>query len=194
MTQMLTSQEPQTRRWTRKEFYQLAELGLFNGQRAELIEGEIMVLSPQKWAHASCVDRVGEALRLALGAGHWVRTQLLLNLNVHSDPEPDVSVVKGGREDYSDHPTSALLTVEVSDTTLDFDRNEKASLYALAGIADYWIENLVDEQVEMHRQPGPDASRPHKHGYAQVTVLKRGDLVNPLAVPQVSVAVSNLLS
>jgi Uma2 family endonuclease len=184
--------EPTPRRWTREEYYQLGELGLFHGQRVELIEGEIMVLSPQNWPHTSTVARVGEALHRALGTGFWVRMQFPLNLST-SDPEPDVSVVVGRLEDYSDHPTTAALIVEVSESTLTYDRTRKASLYARAGIADYWIVNLVNNQVEVYRDPRSDPSQFYGHGYASVTILVPPAVVNPLAAPQVSLAVADLL-
>jgi Uma2 family endonuclease len=170
----------------------MGELGFFHGQRVELIEGEIIVLSPQNWPHSSTVDRVGEVLRRILGTGFWVRTQIPLNLGT-SDPELDVSVVLGRREDYSDHPTTAVLIVEVSDSTLAYDRSRKASLYARAGIADYWIVNLVDKQLEVRRDPRPDPSQYYGHGYASVTILVPPAVVNPLAAPQVSLAVADLL-
>jgi Uma2 family endonuclease len=151
-----------------------------------------VVLSPQNWPHASTVDRVGEALRRVLGIGFWVRMQFPLNLGT-SDPEPDVSVVVGQREDYSDHPTTAVLIVEVSDSTLAYDRGRKASLYARAGIADYWIVNLVDNQLEVRRDPRPDATQHYGHGYANVTVLVPPAVVNPLALPNASLAVADLL-
>ena len=184
--------EPTPRLWTREEYYRMGELGFFHGQRVELIEGEIMVLSPQNWPHTLTVARVGEALHRALGAGFWVRMQFPLNLS-SSDPEPDVSVVGGRIEDYSDHPTTAVLIVEVSESTLAFDRKRKASLYARAGIADYWIVNLVDHQLEVRRDPRPDPSQYYGHGYASVTTLVPPAVVQPLAAPQVSLAVADLL-
>ena len=187
-----TPDEPTPRRWTREEYYRMGDLGFFHGQRVELIEGEIMLLRPQSWPHASTVDRVAEALRRVLGTSFWVRTQFPLNLST-SDPEPDVSVVHGRREDYSDHLTTAVLIVEVSDSTLSYDRNRKASLYARAGIADYWIVNLVDKQLEVRRDPRPDPSQHYGHGYASVTTLVPPAVVNPLAATQVSVAVADLL-
>ncbi len=190
--QVLSSSGPVPRRWTREEYYRMGEMGLFHGQRVELIEGEIMVLSPQNWPHSSTVDRVAEALRRDLGAGFWVRTQFPLNLGT-SDPEPDVSVVLGRREDYNDHPTTAVLIVEVSESSLSYDRTRKASLYARAGIADYWIVNLVNKQVEVYRDPRPDSSQFYGHGYASVAVLVPPAVVNPLAAPQVSLAVADLL-
>src|SRR5436305_10724674 len=97
--------EPQLRRFSKAEFYRMADLGWFTGQRAELIGGKIVVLSPQKSAHASTTDRVTELLRHLFGLGYWVRMQLPLNTGKSSLPEPDVSVVAGRREDYTDHPT-----------------------------------------------------------------------------------------
>jgi Uma2 family endonuclease len=160
-----TPEEPTPRRWTREEYYRMGDLGFFHGQRVELIEGEIMVLSPQNWPHTLTVARVGEALHRVLGTGFWVRMQFPLNLST-SDPEPDVSVAAGRIEDYSDHPTTAVLIVEVSDSSLSYDRNRKASLYARAGIADYWIVNLVNHQLEVRRDPRSDPSQPYGHGYA----------------------------
>jgi Uma2 family endonuclease len=184
--------EPTPRRWTRDEYYRLGELGFFQGQRVELIDGEIMVLSPQNWPHTSTVARVDQALQRVLGTGFWVRTQFPLNLGT-SDPEPDVSVVIGRLEDYSDHPTTALLIVEVSESNLTYDRTRKTSLYARAGIADYWTVNLVDKQVEVYRDPRPDPSQPYGHGYASVTILVPPAVVNPLAAPQASLAIADLL-
>lgn len=193
MTTSVITADPQTRRWTREEFYRLADNGYFQGQRAELIEGQIMVLSPQKWLHASTVDRGHEVLRRYFGASFWVRAQLPVSLSVFSDPEPDISVVAGQREDYADHPSAAVLLVEVSDTTLAFDQGAKASLYASAGIADYWIINLVDGQLEVYRQPTPDPSQPFGFGYASVQVLQASQTVSPLALAGVAIPVSELL-
>jgi Uma2 family endonuclease len=187
-----TSDEPLPRRWTRDEYYRMGELGFFHGQRVELIEGEIMVLSPQNWPHSSTVDRVGKLLDRVLGTGFWTRMQLPVNLGA-SEPEPDVSVVVGRREDYSDHPTTAVLIVEVAENSLDYDRTRKASLYARAGIADYWIVNLVDKQLEVRRDPRPDPSQPYGHGYASLTILVPPTVIHPLAAPQVSLAVADLL-
>jgi Uma2 family endonuclease len=114
-------------------------------------------------------------------------------LSFISEPEPDVSVVSGKREDHTDHRTSAELVVEVSDNSMEYDRTRKASLYARAGIADYWIVNLVDRQLEVRRDPRPDPSQPYGHGYANVTVLVPPASVNPLAAPHVSLAVAELL-
>ncbi len=186
--------DPRARFWTRDEFHRMADLGFFAGQRAELLEGEIMVFSPQKPAHFVAVDQVADLLRQHFAKGFHVRMQGPLDLGPHSEPEPDVAVVKGSRASYrTRHPKSAVLIVEVSDTTLLNDRNRKASLYARAGVADYWIVNLVNRQLEVYRDPQPDSTRPYGHGYGATTILGPGRSVSPLAAPKVSLAVADLL-
>jgi Uma2 family endonuclease len=185
---------PAPRRWTRAEYYQMAELGWFRGQRVELIEGEIMVLSPQKAEHWTTTDRITDLLRSDFGSGFHVRMQGPIDFGPISEPEPDVAVVAGSRAQYATHhPTTAVLIVEVSESSLDYDRTRKASLYARAGIADYWIVNLVNNQLEVRRDPHPDPSQPYGHGYASLTTLVPPAVVSPLAAPQVSLAVADLL-
>src|ERR1700722_7311439 len=188
------AREPQVKHWTRDEFYRLADLGLFRGQRAELIDGVIMVLSPQNWPHAITVDRAAKLLDRLLAPAFWVRSQLPLSFGPMTEPEPDVSVVTGGPKDYQDHPTFAVLIVEVSDSTLAYDRGPKASLYARAGIADYWIVNLVDRKLEVRRTPVADATQVYGHGYASLTELIPPATVSPLAAPQVSLVVADLIA
>lgn len=181
------------RKWTRAEYYQLGDLGFFDGQRVELINGEIEVLSPVNFPHVASVSRTHQALQIAFGPESWVRAQAPLNLGFQSDPEPDVSVVVGSSRDYTDHPTTAVLVVEVSDTTLRRDRGRKASLYAAAGIADYWIVNLLQRQLEVRRTPQPDPTQPFGHGYADLTTVLPGAAASPLAAPHAAVAVDDLL-
>jgi Uma2 family endonuclease len=186
--------DPKSRLWTQDELHRMAELGFFEGQRAELIEGEIMVLSPQKASHYTATDQAADLLRQHFGKGFHVRMQGPLDLGPHSEPEPDVAVVQGSRASYKTrHPKTAVLIVEVSDTTLKNDRGRKASLYARAGIADYWIINLVDRQLEVYRQPQPDAAQTYGHGYRDGTILTVGQNVSPLAAPAISLDVGDLL-
>jgi Uma2 family endonuclease len=108
--------------------------------------------------------------------------QLPIALDEESEPEPDVSVVGGPLADADPAlPSGALLIVEVSDSSLALDRTEKASLYARAGIADYWILNLVERVLEVHREPMPASTAPHGRRYRQVHRLAAGDVVSPLA-------------
>lgn len=187
--------EPAVRHWTREEYHRMAELGLIGPEeRLELIEGEIVQkMTPQKSPHATAIRLVEEALRRAFGAGFDVRVQLPLALSPLSEPEPDVAVVRGGPRDYRDaHPTTALLVVEVADTTLAFDRRTKGSLYARAQIADYWILNLSAQEVEVYRRPAPDPGAPF--GFRYVRVMRHGpdDAITPLASPH-AVPVADLL-
>jgi Uma2 family endonuclease len=187
--------EPVPRRWTREEYYCMGEAGVFvsNGH-VELIEGEILHRSPQGPLHSVGTSRLYRVIGAAFGPGFYVRSQLPLALGQRSDPEPDLVVVPGAPEDYEDaHPTTALLVVEVSDTTLAYDRTIKAGLYARAGIADYWIVNLVDHLIEVHRDPQPDATSPLGASYGQVIRHGRGAVISPLAAPQAQIAVDNLL-
>lgn len=185
--------EPQPRQWTRKEYYRLLDLGFFRNQRVELIEGEIIERPPMKNSHAVAVSLALDALRAAFGERYWIRPQLPLHLGPRSEPEPDVSVVPGDARDYQDHPTTALLVVEISDTSLSFDRGRKKGLYAGAGIAEYWIVNLVDKQLEVYRDPQRESRRPRHHTYRKVTLLKLGAAVEPLAAPNARVTVNSLL-
>lgn len=182
------------RRWSKKEYYRLGELGFFHGQRVELLEGVLMDQSPQGALHADTTDCVRRVLGSLFGTGYLVRCQFPLDLGQTTEPEPDVAVVVGvPRQFQSAHPTSAELIVEVSDTTLAYDRHRKGSLYARAGIADYWIVNLVDRQIEVYRDPVPDATQPYGYRYANRTDVSPPNMVSPLALPQAAIPAAELL-
>jgi Uma2 family endonuclease len=184
---------PRRLRWTAKQYYRLAELGLFRNRRVELLEGDIIETGAGKPPHSIGVDLLGDALRSAFGPGHRVRIQQPLDVGRRTQPEPDAAVVFGQARDFVDHPRNALLIVEVSDTTLRFDRRVKAHLYAQAGMQDYWIVNLADRQLEVHRNPGPEPTRKGRYHYASVTIVSATESVSPLAVPHALVAVADLL-
>jgi Uma2 family endonuclease len=213
--------DPTPRLWTREEYYRMGDLGLFHCQRVELLEGEIFVLDPpiggpaprrwtreeyyrmgdaglfhgpQKAEHYSRAFRIMELLSVAFATGHHIRLQGPIDFGQLSEPEPDVAVVVGDWSQYAKHhPKTAALIVEVSESRLQYDRTRKASLYARAGIADYWIVNLVDKQLEVRRDPRPDPSQHYGHGYGSLTTLVPPAVVNPLAAPQISLAVADLL-
>jgi Uma2 family endonuclease len=185
---------PSRHRWTREQFYQMLDLGWFQDQRVELIEGEVLDMPAQENLHAIGITVSADALRAAFGPGHWVRVQMTLDLTPLSSPDPDLAVVPGSpRGSGANNPTMALLVVEVSDSMLGYDRRHKGSLYARAGIADYWIVNLVDRQLEVYRNPVPDASQPFGFAYADRVILDPGDVGAPLAAPASPVAVDDLL-
>jgi len=179
----------QTYRWTREAFEKLAEVGLIEPDaRLELIDGEILQkMSPQSSRHATAVLLVAEALRSVFASpAYTVRVQLPLALGPYSEPEPDVAVVEGTPRRYREaHPSTAVLVVEVADASLAFDRTRKAALYARAGIPDYWIVNLLDGVLEVHRRPEGDA-------YQQRMVLAPHEQIVPLARPGASLEVARL--
>jgi Uma2 family endonuclease len=179
------------RRWTREEYYRAAELGLFRPEeRLELLDGEILEKrSPHKELHAFGVTQAGRTVDDAFGPAHHVRHQLPIILNDASEPEPDVVVVPGVPADYlRSHPRAAdvRLLIEVSDTTLHLDRERKQKAYARAGIAEYWILNLPQRQLEVYRDPSGSS-------YRSVTVLRETESVTPLAAPGAVIGVAVLL-
>lgn len=143
------------KRWTRREYDRLAEEGLFNpDKRVELLEGEIITMTPQNSPHASAIGKTERALERLFGINVWVRVQMPIIVDPDSEPEPDLAVVPGTPDDYRDeHPRSALLVVEVSDTTIALDRDRKRAIYARAGIQEYWIVNLAERCLEVYRDP-----------------------------------------
>jgi Uma2 family endonuclease len=191
-TQIIT--EPKPHRWTREEYYKMGEQGFFEGQRVELIEGEVIEMSPVYAPHATSVTGSAEVLREVFGKGWVIREEKPLGLGINSDPEPDVAVVAGKLGDFKDaHPATAALVIEVADSSLSYDRTYKASLYAKAGITDYWIVNLQERQIEVHRRPIVDANARFGFSYADKMIFKEDDPVKPLAKPKASIAVADLL-
>lgn len=168
-------------RWSRADYYRLGELGFFDGKRVELIRGEILAMSPMGSRHAFHVLLVAERLRGLAGRGCHVRTQVPLNLG-DSEPEPDVAVVAGTLHDFIDaHPTTALLVVEMAETSLAYDLTTKAQLYAAAGVPDYWVLDLAARRL--HRFTGPTPA-----GYQAQAVLGEAESVTLLTGGQIGVS------
>ena len=183
-----------TRRWSRVEYDRLVDLGMFHGERLELLDGLLVVREPQKSYHASTVEHIAHVLERAFGPGWHARTEKPLALDDDSEPEPDVAMVPGAPLDYFDaHPSTAPLIVEVADSSLKLDRRFKHGLYARAAIADYWIVNIVDRVLEVHRDPAPAEGALLGAVYRQVEVLRPPAFVTPLATPAVCIAVADLL-
>ena len=194
MTRALGEPIIRTRRWTRREYDRLIELGvLHEDEPIELLAGRLVVREPQRTPHAVATQLVAEALRAAFGAGWSVRVQLPLALDEESEPEPDVAVVRGAPRDYlREHPSFPALVVEVAHDSLRADRTLKARLYARAAIADYWIVDLVDQVLEVHRSPtGPTRGR--RAAYADVRRIPPSEAIAPLAAPAARIVVSDLL-
>jgi Uma2 family endonuclease len=188
--------ERRTRRWSRIEYERLIDLGVFQtGDPIELIGGELLVAEPQGAPHYTSIQKTARVLETAFGPSWNVRTQGPMGLDEESEPEPDVAVVPGDPEDYgTSHPSRAALVVEVSESSLAFDRGHKGSVYARAGILDYWIVNLVDRVLELNREPASDAAAPFGASYARREVLDPSRQVSPLAAPHASIHVRALFA
>ncbi len=183
---------PRPVRWTRAEYYRLGELGFFAGRHVELICGEIVLMSPISEPHVAGVSLTTDAIKAAFGPGFYVRVQAPINLG-DSDPEPDVAVVTGGPRETLITPTSALLVVEVSDTSRDYDTTTKAELYATAGVPEYWVLDLEHRQLLVFRDPVPLPVGLGATAYRTHLTLGPDETVSPLAAPTALVKVADLL-
>ncbi|HEV8586313.1 MAG TPA: Uma2 family endonuclease [Methylomirabilota bacterium] len=180
-----------TRGLRRVEYEALVERGFFDEERLELLDGVLVVKEPQGSRHSAVVLLIQDALARAFGARYHVRPQMPVALDERSEPEPDLCVVRGRIEHYlRGHPSTPVLVVEVSESSLKKDRLRKAALYARAEIADYWVVNLLDDVVEIYRRP---EKTPGGWGYRSVRVLRRGTSITPLAARRARIRVSALL-
>ena len=188
------SEDEHLRRWTVDEYYKIYEAGLLDGQRVELIDGEILLMSPMAAPHAICVMKTQYALIDALPRRLIVRVQLPLRMFSRTEPEPDLAIIE--REvafDLSQNPSTAALVIEVSDSTLQADQTTKMSLYAAANIPEYWILNLQNRRLEVHRQPIEDSLQPFGHRYGTMQTLNIDGEIAPLCAPDVVLKVADLL-
>jgi Uma2 family endonuclease len=178
------------RRFTVDEYYRLAEVGILSAKdRVELIDGEIIEMTPIGNKHAARVNRANDVLTLRLRGRAMVSVQNSLMLNNYNAPQPDIVVAKP-REDYYETdfltPETTFFVMEISDSTIHFDMKVKLPLYARTSVAELWIENLQDELLLVCRDPSPS-------GYRTQITLRRGDAVAPLAFPDVIFKVDEFL-
>jgi len=187
--------DPALWRLPRVRYERMVRNGLLDSDdKVELLDGLLVVKEPQGSLHASAVLAAHTALVKAFGPGHSIRPGLPVALDDYSEPEPDLAVVPGGPWTYrKGHPTKPLLAVEISMTSRAKDRLLKGGLYSRAGIRDYWVVNLVDEVLEVYRDPARASSCRFGWKYASVRLLKRGATVSPLAAPRSRIRVTELL-
>lgn len=183
------------RLFTVEEYARMGKAGIFGPQeRVQLIEGEIVAMSPQNPRHNHTVARLTKLMVRHFGDTHDIYVHGAMTLGSLSEPEPDLAVVRlGVAESAWRHPDKADLVLEVAHTSLAFDRKRKASLYAKFQLPDYWIINTRNERVEVRRNPAENAKAQYGWDYAEITVLAPGQQVSPLLLPHVAFEVSELL-
>ena len=151
----------ETYRFSVDQYHRMIEAGvLTRDDRVQLIEGKVVMMNPIGPTHSSVVQCILGELQPMFSTRWHVRVQQPLSLS-HSEPEPDLAIVRGVPRDYFDrHPSvsDAAIVIEVAHSSANLDRGEKLSLYAAAGIAEYWIVDLGSRQIEIHREPQPDAA------------------------------------
>lgn len=186
------TQLPNRRKWTRDEYNRAWQSGIFGETKVELLDGEIIEKASRTPQRSTVIMLVSDALWHIFDAG-TVRTQMPLAVSDVSEPEPDVAVVAGTPRDYPNHPTSALLTVQISTCTLAGDLGIKVALYAQAKVPEYWVLDINARLLHVHRTPIASTSLPNGFGYQTILLLTETDSVSPLAAPDSSIAVADLL-
>ena len=178
------------RRFTVDEYHRMGEAGVLReDDHVELIDGQIVEMTPIGPAHAGCVKDLVRLLHRSAGDAVLLGVQDPVVLGTYVAPEPDVAVLRprpGGYRDRHPEPADILLIIEVADTSLEYDRSVKIPRYASAGIPEVWLVNLPDRHVAVYRHPKPD-------GYTQVTIVTRGATLTPLALPNARLSVDEIL-
>jgi Uma2 family endonuclease len=178
-----------THRFSVADYHRMAETGLLKPDaRVELLDGRIIDMSPIGPFHGGVTGRLNQWFNLQSRNRWLVWVQNPLHLDDYSEPEPDLMLLRPAPDFYtSRHPVAedVFLLIEVADSTLDYDREEKLSAYARAGVAEVWVVNLVDRCIESYREPS-------FVGYAKSATFRAGDAVSPAAFPGVGFPVSEL--
>ncbi|NES03750.1 MAG: Uma2 family endonuclease [Okeania sp. SIO2F4] len=174
--------------WTVAEYHQMIDCGILTPEsRVELLEGRIIKMNPQRAPHAATTQRTSDYLKSQLSQQAHIRMQLPVTLS-NSEPEPDIAVVHIDSKAYGDrHPSlqEIFFLIEISDTTLRIDRQEKALIYAGANIPEYWVLDVVQRQAYIYRHPTPG-------GYQSETILSDNEIINPLNFPSVSLSLAEM--
>jgi Uma2 family endonuclease len=177
------------KRWTKREYNQAAERGLFRGMHVYLYRGELIEMASMGALHVQAVKRLTYWLIENFRPEFEVRMQGPFELVDESEPEPDGGVFTKQQDARRPHPNAAELLIEVSDSSIELDR-EMGFDYAAAGVPDYWIINVRDREIEVYRQPVADRASVTGFRYAERKVFGVGQPVSPLARPEVSVSIA----
>lgn len=179
-----------TRRFTVDDDYRMAEAGILGvGERVELIDGEIVQMAANGSRHAGCVKRLDRLLARGVEGRAIVQVQDPVRLSDLSEPRPDLAVLRPRTDDHTTAhpgPDDVLLVVELADATVDIDRDTKAPLQAAAGIREYWLVDLPQDEIQAFRTPAPD-------GYREVRSYRRGDVMGPSVLHGLEVPMADIL-
>lgn len=177
------------RRFDVDDYHRMARAGILpEDDRVELLDGEIVRMTPIGSRHASCVERLCRMLMQRVGDRAWVRIQNPVRLGPYSEPEPDVALLRLRADDYAlEHPAAedTLLVIEIAESSLDIDRTIKLPLYAAAGIGEVWIVDLSTDRIELYR-------RPREGAYESRRAATSGT-VSPLAFPDLEIAIEEIV-
>ncbi len=190
MTPVVTPLE-RRKMWTVEEVERWTDMGAFGDTKFELLEGDLIEKMSQNEPHFNALLLMQYKLLSLFGQGYLVLVQLPMHLG-NSKPEPDLSVVEGVPQGRIEIPTTALLVVEISDTTLQTDRDTKSHIYARAQIAEYWIVNLNARQIEVRRDPREDSTAPLGWTYGSLQTLGASDQLAALSRPGLSFSVADV--
>lgn len=190
MTPQLTMPQPVQLRFTVDDYYKMIELGILKDyEKAEIIEGELIKKMTVGDKHAFVVDNLTRFFIKNVSDDVLVRVQNPVRLTEYSEPEPDITLADLTKFDGRRHPRAeeVILLIEVSDSTLKYDRDKKLPLYAEAEISEVWIVNLANEIVEIHTKPSVGL-------YQLVKIFKPGETIETDALPNLSLNVDDILS
>ena len=178
------------RRLTVDDFHRMAKAGILTeDDRVELLHGELIMMSPIGSRHAATVKRSNQVFIQRGGGRVVVGVQDPIRIGEHSEPQPDLTVLHPRADFYAQshpEPRDILLVMEVAEASVEIDREVKGPLYARAGIPEMWLANLVEDCVEVFRSPSHE-------GYTEVQKYRRGQRLSPLALPDLIVAVEEIL-
>jgi Uma2 family endonuclease len=185
---------PQPYRFTIEAYRKLGATGLFHDMKTMLIDGELFAMTFPNPPHDTALNLAYDFLRIAFPSGHHVRNQQGFDIGTDNDPGPDLAVVTGSIRDYANiTPRTAVMIVEVADSSLFIDTTTKAELYATAGVPDYWVIDLENRLLHVFRDPVALPAGLGATAYRTHLTLEPKDSIAPLAAPKASIQVSDLL-
>lgn len=177
-------------RFTVEEFHQMAQAGILSeDDRVELLEGEIVEMTPIGSRHAACVNRLNRLFSEGIGGRAIVSVQNPVRLSEHSEPQPDLTLLKPRPDFYAaahPGPKDVLLVVEVAETSSDYDRQVKITLYAQAGVPEAWLVDLGGNTIAVYRKPSSG-------GYGEVRQVRGGQRIALEAFPDLGLSVADIL-